>query len=100
MTGGDEWQSREESLDNRTLVRRLLSLAWQFRLRCIQILVLQLILLAMGLGGLGLTGVGIDYLRFSLAHDIEATRNHFARFVVTKLLVELRAADDIREDDR
>lgn len=67
----DDWQELENGLDNRTLVRRLLAFAWQFRTRCIQILVLQLILLAMGLGGLSLTGIGIDYLRFSLAHDID-----------------------------
>jgi ATP-binding cassette, subfamily B, bacterial len=66
----DDWQRHEERLDNRTLVRRLLGFAWQFRRRCVQVLLLQVVVLAMGLGGLGLTGVGIDYLRFSLAHDI------------------------------
>jgi ATP-binding cassette subfamily B protein len=72
MADPDDWQELENRLDNRTLVRRLLAFAWQFRTRCIQILLLQLVLLAMGLGGLNLTGVGIDYLRFSLAHDIAA----------------------------
>ena len=67
----ENWQKQEESLDNLTLIRRLVGIAWQFRKRCLQVLILQLILLAMGLGGLGLTGVGIDYLRFSLAHDID-----------------------------
>lgn len=71
MANIDDWQQREDSLDNRTLIRRLLGFAWQFRRRCLQVLFLQVILLAMGLGGLGLTGVGIDYLRFSLAHDID-----------------------------
>lgn len=70
MRSDDQWQQLESALDNRTLIRRLLAFAWQFRMRCIQVVLLQLVLLAMGLGGLGLTGVGIDYLRFSLAHDI------------------------------
>jgi ATP-binding cassette subfamily B protein len=70
MANADSWQQREEELDNRILIRRLLAYAWQFRKRCIHVLVLQLFLLAMGLGGLSLTGVGIDYLRYTLAHDI------------------------------
>lgn len=70
MSRNEDWEEQQSSMDNRALIRRLLGFAWQFRGRCIQILVLQLILLAMGLGGLGLTGIGIDYLRFSLAHDI------------------------------
>ena len=71
MSCAKDWSERESSIDNRALIKRLLGFAWQFRARCIQILLLQLVLLFMGLGGLGLTGVGIDYLRFSLAHDIE-----------------------------
>lgn len=70
MANADTWQQREEELDNRTLIRRLLAYAWQFRKRCVQVMVLQLFLLAMGLGGLSLTGVGIDYLRYTLAQDI------------------------------
>jgi len=70
MDAGDAWQQREQELDNRMLIRRLLAFAWRFRVRCLQVLGLQLLLLAMGLGGLSLTGVGIDYLRFTLAHDI------------------------------
>ncbi|MCS7049196.1 MAG: ABC transporter ATP-binding protein/permease [Verrucomicrobiae bacterium] len=49
--------------DNAALVRRLLRLAWQYRVGCLQILALQLVLLLLGLVGLGLTGTGIDYLR-------------------------------------
>ncbi|MGC9452685.1 MAG: ABC transporter ATP-binding protein [Oceanipulchritudo sp.] len=70
MAEVDDWQQCEVSLDNKTLIRRLLAFAWKFRKRCLQVLLFQLVLLAMGLGGLGLTGVGIDYLRFTLAHDI------------------------------
>ena len=71
MNEVDDWQLREQSLDNKTLIKRLLRFAWQFRRRCLAVLGLQIVLLAMGLGGLSLTGVGIDYLRFSLAHDID-----------------------------
>lgn len=71
MTSPDDWQSREESLDNATLVKRLLGFAWQFRRRCLEVLGLQIVLLAMGLGGLSLTGVGIDYLRYTLSHDTD-----------------------------
>jgi ATP-binding cassette subfamily B protein len=74
MSQPDDWQRHEARLDNRTLIRRLLGFAWQFRARCVQVLLLQLVLLAMGLGGLSLTGVGIDYLRFSLSHDIAQPR--------------------------
>lgn len=70
MSSGDDYNSHGKELDNRTLIKRLLGLAWQFRSQCILVLILQIILLALGLGGLGLTGIGIDYLRFSLSRDI------------------------------
>lgn len=50
-------------VSNWVLVRRLFGLAWRYRLRCIQVLVLQLVLLTLGLTGLSLTGLGIDYIR-------------------------------------
>ena len=50
------------------LVRRLLRLAWRYRLRCVQVLLLQCVLLTLGLAGLSLTGHGIDYIK----HVIEA----------------------------
>jgi len=70
MEPDDPWKAQEDELDNGTVIRRLLAFAWQFRVRCLQVLVLQVVMLALGLGGLGLTGIGIDYLRFALAHDI------------------------------
>jgi ATP-binding cassette subfamily B protein len=45
------------------LVRRLLGLAWRYRLRCVQVLLLQCVLLTLGLAGLSLTGHGIDYIK-------------------------------------
>lgn len=50
------------------LVRRLLGLAWRYRLRCVQVLLLQCVLLTLGLAGLSLTGHGIDYIK----HVVEA----------------------------
>jgi ATP-binding cassette, subfamily B, bacterial len=51
------------------LVRRLLGLAWRYRVKCVQVLLLQGILLTLGLAGLSYTGHGIDYIR----HAVEAT---------------------------
>jgi ATP-binding cassette subfamily B protein len=49
-------------------VRRLLGLAWRYRLKCVQVMLLQCVLLTLGLAGLSLTGHGIDYIQ----HVIEA----------------------------
>ena len=48
------------------LVRRLLTLAWQFRGDCVQSLLLSVTLLLLGLAGLQLLGVVIDVLRYAL----------------------------------
>jgi len=53
---------------NGALIKRLLGLAWRYRLHCLQVLGLQLVLLTLGLSGLSFTGLGIDYLRHELAH--------------------------------
>ncbi len=45
------------------LVRRLIGLAWRYRLRCVQVLLLQCVLLTLGLAGLSFTGHGIDYIK-------------------------------------
>lgn len=50
------------------LVGRLMGLAWRYRLRCVQVLLLQCVLLTLGLAGLSFTGHGIDYIK----HVIEA----------------------------
>ncbi len=50
-------------LTNATLIRRLLQLTWQFKGRCIFVLLLQTIVLTLAMLILRLTGLGIDYLR-------------------------------------
>lgn len=55
-----------EPLSNAALVRRLIGLAWRYRLHCLRVLAIQLVLLTMGIGGLSLTGVGIDYIRYKI----------------------------------
>lgn len=57
------------ALSNGALVRRLVALAWRYRLHCLQVLAIQLVLLTLGILGLSFTGVGIDYIR----HKIEGT---------------------------
>ena len=54
-------------LTNGAIVRRLLGLAWHYRLGCLRVIGLQVLLLALSLSALGLTGVGIDYIRQRLA---------------------------------
>lgn len=49
---------------SRRLVRRLLSLAWEYRVRSVMVIVQQLTLVAFQLLGLGLAGKAIDYIRF------------------------------------
>jgi ATP-binding cassette subfamily B protein len=48
------------------LIRRLFGLAWRYRTRCVQVVMLQLVLLTLGLSGLSLTGLGIDYIGWVL----------------------------------
>jgi ATP-binding cassette subfamily B protein len=57
------------------LVRRLLQLAWRYRIKCLQVLCLQGILLTLGLAGLSFTGHGIDYIKnvVTARHDGTAT---------------------------
>ncbi len=45
------------------LVRRLMGLAWRYRVRCLQVMLLQGVLLFLGLAGLFFTGHGIDYVK-------------------------------------
>jgi ATP-binding cassette subfamily B protein len=52
--------------DATRLIRRLLSLTWQYRLGCLWVISLQIALLLLALSGLSLIGVGIDFLRFEL----------------------------------
>ncbi len=57
------------ALSNGALVRRLVALAWRYRLHCLQVLGIQLVLLTLGILGLSFTGVGIDYIK----HKIDGT---------------------------
>ncbi len=51
---------------NWQLIRRLLLLAWQYRLGCLVVLAMQAAVVAFQLFGLGLAGVGIDYIRYRI----------------------------------
>jgi ATP-binding cassette subfamily B protein len=53
-------------LESSRLVRRLMAVAWRYRLRVIQVFLLQVVLLAMTLSGLGLLGLAVDVIRHSL----------------------------------
>jgi ABC-type multidrug transport system fused ATPase/permease subunit len=56
----------EEHYSTRELVRRLLSLAWQFRADCVWSVGLSLVLLLLGIMGLKLLGLVIDVIRGAL----------------------------------
>ena len=53
-------------VSSRSLILRLLGLAWGYRLSVIKLVILQGFLLAMALGGLGFTGVGIDIMHHAI----------------------------------
>lgn len=55
-------------------MRRMLGLAWQFRLSCVSVVTLNLILVALNLSALRLAGLGIDVLRQALQSDSPAPR--------------------------
>src|SRR5450759_1134241 len=61
-------ESATSELTNGAIVRRLLELAWHYRLGCLRVIGLQVLLLALSLSALGLTGIGIDYIRQQLTH--------------------------------
>jgi len=65
---GTQLNSNAAGPTNSELIRRLFSLAWRYRLRCMQVLGIQLALLTMGLFGLSFTGIGIDYIRQVVGH--------------------------------
>ena len=56
----------DERYSTRELVRRLLSLAWQFRADCVWSVGLSLVLLLLGIVGLKLLGLVIDVIRHAL----------------------------------
>lgn len=63
------------------LVLRLLGLAWRYRGRCVQVLLLQAVLLTLGLAGLSLSGHGIDYIK----NAVGAARDAHAPLAVLDL---------------
>lgn len=63
--------------DNAALIRRLLGLAWRYRLHCLQVLGIQLVLLTLGILGLGLIGIGVDYIQHRMiGTPLTANRLH------------------------
>lgn len=51
---------------NWRLLRRLISIGFEFRRGCVEMIVMHLLLVALTLSGLGLTGLGIDYIRSNI----------------------------------
>ena len=66
MSDSPPQPSKERQYPTSELVRRLLGLAWQFRVDCLLSLALSIILLLLGLVGLQLLGVVIDVIRHAL----------------------------------
>ncbi|HEV2207569.1 MAG TPA: ABC transporter ATP-binding protein [Verrucomicrobiae bacterium] len=66
MSGSTTPITPEQRYGTGELVRRLLALAWRFRLDCLLSLSLSLALLLLGLAGLQLLGVAIDVIRHAL----------------------------------
>ena len=64
--------SRDTRYPTGVLVRRLLALAWQFRLDCLLSLAQSILLLALGLAGLQWLGVVIDVIRHALDPTLPA----------------------------
>ncbi len=66
MSETDNRSATDERYSTRELVRRLLSLAWQFRADCVWSVGLSLVLLLLGIMGLKLLGLVIDVIRHAL----------------------------------
>src|ERR1051326_428359 len=66
MSDSTPTQTNDRRYSTGELVRRLLALAWQFRVDCVASLALSLLLLLLGLLGLQLLGVVIDVIRHAL----------------------------------
>jgi ATP-binding cassette subfamily B protein len=58
--------SVQSSPDSSRLLRRLLSLSFQYRRQCVTVLAYQVVLLGLGVSGLGLSGLAIDVVRGAL----------------------------------
>lgn len=57
---------------NAYLIRRLLELAWRYRVGCMIVLAQQVTLVLLTLGGVGFTGLGIDFLRHQVDPSAQA----------------------------
>lgn len=66
MSESNQHSTADERYSTGKLIRRLLTLAWQFRADCIWSVVLSLILLLFGIAGLKLLGLVIDVIRHAL----------------------------------
>jgi ATP-binding cassette subfamily B protein len=66
MSDSSPQQSKERQYPTSELVRRLLGLAWQFRVDCLLSLALSIVLLLLGLAGLQFLGAVIDVIRYAL----------------------------------
>ena len=68
--GTDRDRITNNHYSTKNLIRRLLSLAWQFRADCVWSVVLSLLLLLLGIVGLKLLGLVIDIIRRALDHSL------------------------------
>ena len=59
----------DQKSDNWALIKRLLRFSWQFRTRCLVVIILQSLILVLTIGSVNLAGVAIDYLRVHLTGD-------------------------------
>ncbi len=66
--------SSSVDLSNAALVRRMLGLAWRYRLGCVQILALQMAQLAMSVAALTFLGIAIDVIRHAAVPGSPAPR--------------------------
>jgi ATP-binding cassette subfamily B protein len=67
----------EERYTTAQLARRLIALAWRFRLDCLVSLTLSLVLLLLGIWGLQFLGVVIDVIRYTLDPAQQSPRYPF-----------------------
>lgn len=64
--------SRKCKASRAALLRRLLSLAMEYRRSCASVVLLQTLLVVLNLATLGLTGLGIDFLQWSASKSTDA----------------------------
>ncbi len=67
-TGGVE---TDNGPGNLALIKRLLRFSWQFRKRCLLVIVLQTLILLLTIGSVNLAGLSIDYLKLVLTGNAD-----------------------------